>query len=214
MQPIQSKEKLTEHIALVQALLNKQKLIESMVHQNDSRRHEIVESLVHRQHLAELDSKLKRLHTADIAYILEILPQDDRMRLWHLLVIKRGGDILLEVSEVVRKNLLSTLSNDELTCVLQQMDGDDLAYIADDIPEQALQTRLASLSTEDQHWLKDSLNYDEDSVGQLMSNEMIVIQESDSLQMAEDHFRSLDEIPVHNDKLLVVNQRGILTTVY
>ena len=108
MQATQTKDKLNEHIALVQALLHKQKLIEAMVHQNDSRRHEIVESLVHRQHLAELDTKLKRLHTADIAHILEILPHDDRMRVWDLLMSQRGGDILLEVSESVRKSLIGT----------------------------------------------------------------------------------------------------------
>ncbi len=213
MQATQTKEKLNEHIALVQALLHKQKLIEAMVHQHDSRRHEIVESLVHRQHLAELDTKLTRLHTADIAHILEILPHDDRMRVWDLLMSQRGGDILLEVSEAVRKSLIGTLSEQDLNQVLQQMDGDDLAYIADDIPDAILQARLASLSSEDQDWLKTSLEYDEDTVGYLMSNEMVVIRESDTLEKAEEHLRSLKEFPIHNDKLFVVDQRGILKGV-
>jgi Mg/Co/Ni transporter MgtE len=38
------------------------------------RQREIVESLVHRQNVGELHHRLRALHPADIAYILEALP--------------------------------------------------------------------------------------------------------------------------------------------
>jgi len=213
MEATQTKDRLTENITLVQDLLNKQKLIENLVHQNSSPKQDIVESLVHRQHLAKLDSKLRRLHTADIAYILEILPVDDRLRVWELLVAERGGDVLLEVSESVRRSLIHSMSEQQLQTTLQQMDGDDLAYIAEDIPADLLQARLSSLSSEEQDWLKHAMEYDEDSVGYLMSNEMVVVRESDSLAQAEAHLRSLQTFPIHTDKLFVVDRRGILTGV-
>jgi magnesium transporter len=70
-----------------------------------------------------------------------------------------GGDILLEVSEVVRRSLINDMSECQLRVALEQMDGDDLAYIADAIPEKLLNERLESLSHEDREWIRESLSY-------------------------------------------------------
>ncbi len=213
MQATHSQDKLNEHIQLVRDLLNKQKLIETMVDQHESRNRDVVQSLVHRQHLAELDSKLQRLHTADIAHILDILPIEDRLRIWDLLVSQRGGDILLEVSEGVRRSLIQAMSEQQLQQALQQMDGEDLAYIAEDIPEPQLQARLDRLSSEEQDWAKHAMEYDEDQVGHLMTREMVVIREHNTLAQAEALLRELKTLPIHTDKLFVVDGRGILTGV-
>jgi len=73
-------------LAEVQALLRKQKVIESVVHNQQTtvnpERQSLVEELVHRQHLTELGNKLYLLHPADVAYVLESLPQEDRMLVW------------------------------------------------------------------------------------------------------------------------------------
>jgi len=213
METPHTKDKLDAHLHLVHDLLNKQKLIESMVHQHGTRKQELVESLVHRQHLAELDQKLNRLHTADLAYILEVLPMEDRLSIWKLLMARRGGEIFVEISDAVRKSLIEAMNNDELMSVLNQLDGDDLAYIADDIPEENLQQRLQSLSTEDQNWFNSAVEFDEDSVGSLMTNEMVVIRDTDTLEDAARHLRELQELPAHNDKLFVVDRRGLLQGV-
>ena len=213
MEAPKSQEKLNESIALVRGLLEKQRLVEAVVHSNDTRKHDLVESLVHRQHLTELQTKVGRLHTADIAHILDVLPPDDRLLIWKLMAATRGGDILLEVSDAVRGQLVAAMNADELLAVLQQMDGEDLAYIADDLPEAVLHTRLQSLPHEDQHWLRTALNYSEDTVGHLMSNEMVTVRDTDTLEQAAQHLRSLHELPIHNDKLFVVDRRGILVGV-
>lgn len=75
--------KLEEQLRHIVKLLEKHRLIEAMVDRDrTSPRHDLIESLVHRQHLVELQLKLRRLHPADIAYILEALPLDDRLLVW------------------------------------------------------------------------------------------------------------------------------------
>lgn len=213
MQATQTKDKLNEHIELVRDLLKKQKLIETMVHQNDLPRQDLVQSLVHRQHLAELDSKLQRLHTADVAHIMDILPIEDRLRIWGLLVSQRGGDILLETSEAVRRSLIQSMSEAQLQQALTQMDGEDLAYIAEDIPEHLLQERLTTLSSEEQDWAKHAMEYEEDMVGHLMTREMVTVRDNNTLAQAEDRLREMHTLPIHTDKLFVVDRRGILKGV-
>ncbi|WP_455201833.1 magnesium transporter, partial [Kaarinaea lacus] len=213
MEAPKSQDKLNENIALVRDLLDKQKLVETIVHERETHKKELVESIVHRQHLVELQTKVERMHTGDIAHILEVLPLDDRLVVWQQIREHRGGDVLLEISDSVRESLIESMSREELLEVLGQMDGDDLAYIADDIPEDVLQVRLQSLTAEDQDWLRDARQYEEDTVGFLMSNEMVVVRDSYTLDEASRQLRSLDELPIHNDKLFVVDRRGILKGV-
>jgi hypothetical protein len=74
-------------------------------------RHELVENLVHKQHIAELRAKLDELHPADIAYILEALPLDERLFVWDLVKAERDGEILLEVSDAVRETLIEAMDS-------------------------------------------------------------------------------------------------------
>lgn len=213
MESPKSKDKLEHKIMLVHELLRRQRLTEQILHNGDSPRKELMESILHRQNLAELEQKLRRMHTADLAHIIEILSPEDRLVVWSRVSEQCGGEILLEVSEAVRRNLVSDMSEQQLQSALRQMDGDDLAFIADDIPDELLQERLASLSSDEQDWIRASLSYREGTVGDLMSNEMVIVHESDTLAQAELHLRSLRELPVHNDKLFVIDRRGLFKGV-
>ena len=84
-----TKESLSESLQQVIFLLEKHKLVENLVHKQDTPKHGLdrqglVEQLVHKQNLAELQKKLDALHPADVAHILEALPLEDRLNLWEL----------------------------------------------------------------------------------------------------------------------------------
>ncbi len=213
METPNTEELLKERISKVHDLLEKQKLVEKVAHEQMSPNQDLVDSLVHRQHLTQLQALLEPLHTGDIAHILEVLPFKDRITLWQLIKEERGGDVLLDVPDSVRENLIDSLSPEDILLALNQMDGDDLAYIADDIPEDILRIRRESLTTEDQTWLRNSMAYEENTVGFLMSNEMVVVYETDTLEIAAKTLRSIAELPIHNDKLFAVDRRGILKGV-
>ena len=210
MQAPMSQNKLNEVIKLVKTLLEKQKVVESLVHSQETPQHELVESLVHKQHLAELEKQLKRLHIADLAHTIEILPRDDRMRIWQIIRYERGGEILLDISDSVRESLIEEMDEEELLRVLAPLDGDDLTYIADDIPESVLKKCLENLTHDDRAWVQSSFDYDEDKVGHLMSNEMVICHDYQSISEVSQQLRALPEFPSHNDKIFIVDYRGIL----
>src|SRR5512140_2174044 len=107
-------QSVQEALEQVRELLQKHRLVESLVHKQDMPRHELVESLVHKQNLAELQKRLDQLHPADVAYILEALPLDERQMVWDLVKADRDGEILLEVSDAVRETLIQNMDADEL----------------------------------------------------------------------------------------------------
>lgn len=210
MQAPLSQNKLDEVIKLVKTLLEKQKVVENLVHSQTTPQSELVETLVHKQHLAELEKQLKRLHIADLAHTMEILPTADRLRIWEIIRYERGGEILLDISDSVRENLIEEMDEDELLKVLAPLDGDDLTYIADDLPENVLQKCLENLTHDDQAWVQSSFKYDEDKVGHLMTNEMVVCHDYQTITEISQHLRALPEFPGHNDKVFILDNRGIL----
>lgn len=55
------------------------------------------------QALVELIELMHELHPADVATVLESLPQKERMLVWHLAAPEEDGEVLLEVSDAVRE---------------------------------------------------------------------------------------------------------------
>jgi magnesium transporter len=206
-----SQESLRQDIDEIHELLEKQRLVEDLVHKQDQPQHDVVESLVHRQHSVALKNRLKNLHIADIADLLEGLPLGERGLVWTHLKKNVAADVLMEVSDPVRQQVIGTMSADDLLAMLNYLDADDLAYIAEDIPEDVRKERFKAFTTEDKDWLKSAMAFPEDTVGFLMSGEMTTARESQTLEQVQQTLRQMQELPSHTDKLFVLNQRGFVT---
>jgi len=203
------------HLRAVQELLARQKLVEDLVHRQDMPRHELIENLVHKQHVAELQQRLDALHPADIAFILEALPLDERLFVWDLVKAERDGEILLEVSDAVRESLIETMDPDELKAAAGSLDADELADLAPDLPPEVIEDVFQSLDSEGREQLRAAMSYPEDTVGALMDFDMVTVREDVTLEVVLRYLRRFDELPDHTDKLFVVDRdghlRGILT---
>lgn len=209
----ESKESLSESLQQVISLLEKHKLIEGLVHKQEMAKHDLFESIVHKQNLSELQKKLDLLHTADVAYILEALPFEQRLDVWELVKVERDGDILLEVSDAVRQTLIADMDTDELLAAAEQLDTDELADLAPDLPKDVLQELLDSLDTQNRARLQSALSYSEDAVGAIMDFDIVTIREDITLEVALRYMRRLGVLPDHTDKLFVVDRDDILLGV-
>ena len=207
----QSTHKVEDHLRQIVKLLEKHRLVESMVDRDRaSPRHNLIESLVHRQHLVELQLKLRSLHPADIAYILEALPLDDRLLVWRQIEDGRGGEVLLEVSDAVRDSLIETLERPALVRVLGQLDADDLAELAEAVPEEILTEVLQSLNARDRDWLQATMAYPEDAVGHLMYQDVLTVRENQRVEQVLLLLRGRNDLPPNTDSLFVVDSRHLL----
>jgi len=211
----QSKESLQESLQQVNNLLAKHKLVEDLVHKQDMPRQALVETLVHKQNLVELQKKLDELHSADVAYILEALPLDQRLIVWELVKAERDGEILLEVSDAVRQSLIAEMDTEELLAAAEQLDTDEIADLAPDLPRDVFQELLESLDSRNRERLQSALAYPEDAVGALMDFDIVTIREDITLEVVLRYLRRLGKLPDHTDKLFVVNRddtvRGVLS---
>ena len=90
----------------VSEMLKKQKRVEGIVHGQSMPRQDIVETLVQRQHRAELSNLLTQLPVSEIGSILEALPVEDAQLLWSQIPQERENDVLWEVSDIRREQLV------------------------------------------------------------------------------------------------------------
>jgi magnesium transporter len=199
-------EDLQEDLQEVQELLRRQRIVESLVHRTEGPRHELEERLVHRQHEAELRRKLDAMHPADIAFILESLPIEERLSVWSLVRSDRDGEILLEVSEPVRDSLIADMDQHELVAAAEGLDADELADLAPDLPEEVLEDVFRALPVEEREQLRAAMSYAEDAVGALMDFEVVSVREDVTLEVVARYLRRFDELPDHTDQIFVVDR--------
>ncbi|MGH8633908.1 MAG: magnesium transporter MgtE N-terminal domain-containing protein, partial [Burkholderiales bacterium] len=185
----------------VTELLHQHELIESLVHRQEGPRQELVGSLVHKLHLVELQKQLESLHPADVAYILEALPLEQRLTAWDLLKPEREGEILLEVSDAVRETLIAHMDKRELVAATEQLDTDEIADLAPDLPREVIQDVFRSLSPEEREQLRAAMSFPEGTVGALMDFDMISIRDDVTVEVVLRYLRRLDEMPELTDQL-------------
>ena len=204
---------LQSQLARVAELLRRQHLVEDLAHRQHVEHQDLVDGLLQRQHLAELQREIDALHPADVAYLLEALPPEDRLAIWHLVKADRDGEILLEVSDAVRESLLADMDKPELLAAAGQLDGDELAELAEDLPDDVLHELMQRLNAEQRERFQSAMAWEDDQVGAIMDFDMVTIREDVTLETVLRYLRRLKELPHQTDKLYVVNTDNVLTGV-
>jgi len=201
---------LQQQLQEVISLLDKQQLEKSLLERSPSPHYELLETVLRKQQESRLHEKLAALHPADIAYILESLPLDQRKMVWNAIEASDHGQVLVEVSDAVRQTLISSMESEDLATVAENLDADEIAELADDLPKNAMLKILRSLNSEERQHVNAVLAYEDDQVGAFMDFGMITIREDLTLKAIADYIRKLGKLPGHTDKLFVVNQQDVV----
>lgn len=171
---------------------------------------DVQELLQHERPTPGLRARLERLHAADIAYVLEALPLEERFVVWDLVKADRDGEILLEVSDAVRESLIASMDSRELVAAAETLQADELADIAPDLPASVIEEVVQSLPAEERERLRAALSYPEGAVGALMDFDHVAVRDDVTLEAVTRYLRRMDELPDHTDQLFVVDRSQVL----
>ncbi len=160
-----------------------------------------------------MQHELDRLHPADIAYILEALPRDERLYIWDRVRASRDGDILLEVSDAVRESLISSMDTEELVAATGTLEADEIADLAPDLPQEVMDDVFQSLPVEEREQLRAAMSFEDDMVGALMDFEDIAVRPDVTLEVVLRYLRRFDELPSQTDQVFVVDREERLLGV-
>ncbi|MBM3950373.1 MAG: magnesium transporter [Rhodospirillales bacterium] len=118
---------------------------------------------------------LEPLHYADVADLLERLAIEDRGALVE--IIKRDFDpeILHELDEKVRDDIIAKLGLENVAAAVRELDSDDAVNVVEELPEDERKKVLAAIPAEERAVIRDALAYPEDSAGRLMQRELVEV---------------------------------------
>lgn len=205
--PDQQHENLQTLQRHIQFLLKRQHLVNGLAKQQETPKQRQIGQLVQQQNLNKLKKNLDELHAADIAYILENLPLNDRLIIWQLVQSKeKDGEILLEVSDAVRESLLDDMNNAEIKAAAESLDMDELADLAPDLPQDVLHEILSALDPEELAQVHAAMSYAENTVGALMNFDMVTVRDDVDVRVVLRYLRRFDSLPEHTDKIFVVDR--------
>jgi len=148
------------------------------------------------------------LHPSEIARLLESLPLQERAVVWEMVSPDDEGDVLVEVNETVRDDLISGMETDRLVAATEGMELDDLADLVADLPEALTREVLRSLGHQDRERLDHVLAYDEDSAGGLMNVDIVTVRPDVTLSVVMRYLHARGDIPDGTDSIYVVNRNN------
>ncbi|WP_370578495.1 magnesium transporter [Snodgrassella alvi] len=165
------------------------------------------------QALTELIAALHELHPADMATLLESLPLQERMLVWKLATPTEDGEVLLEVSDPVRETLIESMAQQELLAAVDNLDADELAELAPDLPKEVVYEAISSRDEEERAQITAAMSFEDNQVGALMDFELVSIRADVTCEVVLRYLRRFERLPDHTDKIFVVDNYDVLQGV-
>jgi magnesium transporter len=169
-----------------------------------------IRELIERRNKGSLLNILIDIHSADIAYILNLLKKDERKYLFNLLPSEMASSVLTELDQPVIEQLLQDTSTQEISHLVNQMDSDDAADIISELPDELANRVLNQVSEEVSEDVKELLVYKEDTAGGIMALEYVAVNANFTVNQTIEHIRKAKENMDVIHTIWVVNDHSVL----
>ena len=144
--------------------------------------------------LGEVNRLVEPLHEADIADLLELTPSERRGALAIALGDLMSAEVLAEVNDYVREDIIDALPAAQLADLAGQLDTDDAVAIIEDMEKADQQAVLAELDPEDRAAIEDALSYPEETAGRIMQRDLVAVPEHMTVGQLIDYLRDHQDL--------------------
>ncbi len=145
------------------------------------------------------------LHPADIADLLELTPSDRRADLAAALGDLVGAEVLSELNDYVRDDLIDALRPEQVAEFARELDTDDAVAIIEDMEEADQQAVLDAMDPEDRAAIQSALSYPEESAGRLMQRDLVAVPEHMTVGQVIDYLRDHGDLTSDFWEIFVVD---------
>ena len=155
--------------------------------------------------LNQIRRLLKNMSASEIAHALESSPPKQRNLLFSLLKTEEEGDVLFELGEEIQQDLVSNISNDELTKAVKELELDEIVDILQNLPKERMQNILSNMSMVDRQRIEMGLTFRDDTAGGLLNTDVISVRPNNTINEVINYLRDQGDLPENTDKIFVVN---------
>ena len=145
------------------------------------------------------------LHPADIADLFELIDREYRAPLAAALSDLMGADVLAELNDYVRDEIIEFLPAKQVADFAGQLETDDAVAIIEDLDDHEQQAVLAGLDAEDRAAIENALSYPEESAGRIMQRDLVAVPEHMTVGNLIDYLRGHDDLTTEFWEIFVVD---------
>jgi len=168
-----------------------------------------IEELI-RENPSQIPAAVADLHPADIAELVDELPQEDRLVLFEALPPEQGAAVLSELKGESLRLILHRASPEKLGPQLDRVPGDEVTFLLERLSQRQREALLSKMSPRDAAEAKRLLRYEPRTAGRLMTEKFATVRPEFTVSEALEHLKKVDPEVETIQSLYAVDAEGHL----
>ncbi len=164
-----------------------------------------VEEAIEARDVSRIQELFDELHPADLADVIALLHEDDRLTLIELLGGSLPADVLPELDANLTEEVISAMRPEAVAEAVSELDTDDAAFILEELDEATRADILSKTSALDRLALNQAFDFEEESAGRLMQREVFAAPSFWTVGQIIDRLRGKEELPDRFYEVFVVD---------
>ena len=169
---------------------------------------EHIEELIANRDTEKIQLFLSKLYSADIAYFIDQLEDENASFVFNLVDPEVQGEALLEMEESVRNRILAALSPENLITIIKEQESDIATDILANIEPGTISHVLSHLPLIERRRITELLSYPENTAGALMAKEFVEVLETDTVKKAIQTIRNISHYTDDIYMVFIVDGEG------
>jgi magnesium transporter len=147
---------------------------------------------------------------ADVAEVIEDLPEDEQVIVFRVLPAALAADVFEYLDIEAQQKLLRAMAHEQVVAILNEMAPDDRTALLEEMPSAAARQLIKLLTPDERRVATALLGYPEGSVGRLMTPDFVAVREDWTVKEVLDYVRENGRDSETLNFIYVVDERGKL----
>ncbi len=150
-------------------------------------------------------SLYERLHPADRADLLELLSEEQRLKLISLLEGEIDAETLAELEEDVAADVVEAIPSEVIAEAVAELDTDDAVQVLEEVDEVKRAEILAEVPVADRLAVRAALDYEDDSAGRMMQRGVFAAPAYWTVNQVINRLREEDGLPEQFYEVFIID---------
>lgn len=155
---------------------------------------ETIKRLIRRNAVNNIKNILSKIHSADVAHLMNSLNPHDSKFIFNLLEDTNTiAEVISDLEPFSGATFLEHFDAGKVSAILNKMQSDDAAEMVSMFPEEKAQKVLALMEKEESEDVEEQLTYEENTAGRIMSQKYLALNEETLVEDAMGTLRQSEE---------------------
>lgn len=147
--------------------------------------------LLEQRHFAEFMKAIDRMNAVDAADFLSIVEPPHLPMVFRLLKKDTAADIFAELESNAQEQIIQSMSDEEIAKFMDDLFIDDAVDLLEELPANMVNRILKNTSPQRRGVINRFLNYPHDSVGSIMTSELVSVYSHWTVEQSVDYIRRI-----------------------